>query len=124
MGEDFIRKTEKSYRPSMQRTVSARLMSPPLLRPEERTMTTYSCQLVAGSGEITSRPHLLLHRRPDRTIEILDEHSVIALVEGEPCDDLNRALDKLPGSADMVPIDMVQTDGAFMDFKIHEEDGE
>ena len=124
MGEDFIRKTEKSYRPSMQRAVAQRLMNAPLLRPEERTTTTYSCRLVAGSGEIAAAAHLLLHRRDDRSIEILDEHSVIGLVEGEPCEDLNRTLDQLPAAADMVAVDVVQTDGAFMDFKIHEEDGE
>lgn len=123
MGEDFIRKTEQSYRPSMQRSVAKRLMGEPLLSSEERTTTTYSCRLLQRSAGIAAS-RLLLHRREDRTIEILDEHRVVGLVEGEPSEDLNQLLDQLQSPADMLRVEMVQTDNAFMDFKIADEDRE
>lgn len=97
-------------------------MGEPLLSPEERTTATYSCRLLQRSSGPPATARLLLHRRDDRTIEILDEHCVIGLVEAEPCEDLNQVLDQLPSPADMLRIEMVQTDGAFMDFKIPEDD--
>ena len=94
MGEDFLRRTERSYRRSLQRSVAQRLITPPLLQPPERHATTYPCRLLHPEQPHPSTTEtLLLHRRDDRTIEIIDEHLIIGTVDGEPAQDLNEYLD-------------------------------
>jgi hypothetical protein len=122
MGEDFLRKTEHSYRRSLQRSVAQRLITPPLLRTPERTANTYPCRLLHPEHPLNTDGTFLLHRRNDRTIEILDEHIIIGTVDGEPSQDLNEYLDTKPGCADILPIEPVRSDGAYLDFTIREED--
>lgn len=121
MGEDFLRKTEHSYRRSLQRSVAQRLITPPLLRLTERTATIYPCRLFHPEQPVKTDGTFLLHRRSDRTVEIIDEHRIIGTVEGEPCQDLNEYLDTKPGCADILPIAPVRNDGAYLDFTIPEE---
>ena len=122
MGEEFLKKTERSYRRSMQRTVARRLFAPPLLQPPEQNTTTYPCRLLHPEHPIRHDGTLLLHRRNDRTIEILDEHTVIGTVEGEPAQDLNEYLDTRPGCADILPIALARNDGSYIDFTITPEE--
>ncbi len=120
MGEEFLKKTERSYRRSLQRTVAQRLITPPLLQSPERSAATYPCRLLHPE-----HPHggqLLLHRREDRTIEVLDEHRVIGIVEAEPAQDLNEYLDAQPDCAEILPITPVSNEGTYLDFTITEED--
>jgi hypothetical protein len=122
MGEDFIRKTEKSYRRSLQRTVERRFFPLPLFAQPETSTTAYPCRLLEPTNPISPEAQLLLLRRDDRTIDILAEHRVIGKVEGEPCQDLNTFLDEQPGSANMVRIHPLQTNGSYLDFTITAED--
>lgn len=122
MGEDFLRKTERSYRRSLQRSVVQRLITPPLLQPTERNATTYPCRLAHTDHPINTEGTFLLHRRQDRTIEILDEHRIIGTVDGEPAQDLNDYLDNKPACAGILPIAPVRNDGAYLDFTIPAED--
>jgi hypothetical protein len=124
MGEDFLKKTERSYRRSLKRSVAQRLITPPLLQPPERNATTYPCRLLHPEHPIRDDGKLLLHRRDDRTIEIIDEHLIIGIIDGEPAQDLNEYLDTRPGRADILPIEPVRNDGAYLDFTIKEEDQE
>ena len=122
MGEDFLRKTERSYRRSLQRRVAQRLITPPLLQPPERSTSTYPCRLLHPAHPIRHAGRLLLHRRDDRVIEIIDEHIIIGIVDGEPAQDLNEYLDTKPACADILSIEPVRNDGAYLDFTIKEED--
>jgi len=122
MGEDFIKKTERSYRRSLQRTVAERLFTPPLLRTGERTSTTYPCRLLQQGHRLTT-DRLVLHRNEDRTIDVLDEQRVIGNIDGEPCQDLNEYLDNQPGAANIIQIKPLRIDGSFLDFTIDEEHG-
>jgi hypothetical protein len=122
MGEDFIRKTDKSYQRSLQRTVERRFFPLPLFAQPEETTTAYPCRLVEPTTPINPEAPLLLLRRDDRTIDILDEYRVIGKVEGEPCHDLNTLLDEQPGSANMIRIHPLHTNGTYLDFTINAED--
>ncbi len=122
MGEDFIRKTDKSYRRSLQRAVQRRFFPLPLFVQPELTTTAYPCRLLEPTTTISPEAQLLLLRHDDHTIDILDEHRVIGKVEGEPCHDLNTLLDEQPGSANMLKIHPLQTDGTYLDFTISTED--
>ena len=106
MGEDFIRKTERTYRRSLQRTVERRFFTPPLLASPETTSTSYPCRLADGTGPVNTDAPFLLHRRPDRTIEILDTHNVIGTVDGEARHDLNEYLDTRPQRSVLVQFDL------------------
>jgi len=122
MGEDFLKKTERTYRRSLQRTVATRLITPPLLQSDERTATTYPARLHQPGREITEQTNLLLHRRHDRKIQILDEHMIIGTVDGEPAEDLNEHFDNNPGCADILPITPVRMDGEYLDFTFKEDE--
>jgi hypothetical protein len=124
MGEDFLKRTERSYRRSLKRSVAQRLITPPLLEPPERHATTYPCRLLHPEQALRDDGNLLLHRRDDRTIEIIDEHLIIGTLDGEPAQDLNEYLDNKPGRAGILPIEAVRNDGAYLDFTIKEEDQE
>jgi hypothetical protein len=121
MGEDFLRKTERSYRRSMQRTVAQRLITPPLLQPTEQNATTYPCRLLHPEHLTGHDGKLFLHRRDDRTIEILDEHRIIGAIDGEASHDLNEYLDTQPNAANILPITPVSNDGTYLDFTIKKE---
>lgn len=121
MGEDFLRRTERSYRRSLQRTVAQRLITPPLFQQPENTATTYPCRLTQPEEPMTTSGTLLLHRRNDGGIEILDQHRIIGTVDGEPREDLNDYLNAIPGAADILPVQAVRNDGAYLEFTIAEE---
>jgi hypothetical protein len=122
MGEDFIKKTEKSYRRSLQRTVERRFFPLPLFTQPELSTTAYPCHLAEPTTPVSPEAQLLLHRREDRSIAILDEHRIIGTVEGEPCQDLNTFLDEQPGNANMLKIHPLRTNGAYLDFTISAEE--
>ena len=48
MGEDWIRKTEKSYRRSVQKAIGERFYPKPLLISGEKSTRTYPCADLAG----------------------------------------------------------------------------
>jgi len=121
MGEDFIRKTERTYRRSLQRTVERRFFTPPLLANPETTSTTYPCRLADGTGPLNTDAPFLLHRRPDRTIEILDTHNVIGIVDGDARHDLNDYLDTRRECSNVLRIRPRSNDGAYLDFTIEDE---
>jgi len=121
VGEDFIRKTERTYRRSLQRTVEQRFFTPPILANPETTGATYPCRLADGTGPLNTDAPLLLFRRPDRTIEILDTHNVIGTVEGDARHDLNDYLDTRRECSDVLRIWPRGSDGAHLDFTIEEK---
>ena len=122
MGEDFIRKTEKSYRRSLEKTVQQRLIPRPLLVTPETISTKYPCRLLSGADAITEASELSLHRCGDGTLEVLHEHRVVGRVEGEATHDLNATLDAKPTSADLHRIQIVHKDASFIDFTIANEE--
>jgi hypothetical protein len=122
MGEDFIRKTEHTYRRSLQRTVERRLLTPPLFQPTETTSTTYPCRLHDDAPTPDERTEYLLHRRDRDKIELLDDHRVIGTVDGEAIHDLNAILDARPDAAEILRVKPRRVDGNYLDFMIsHEE---
>lgn len=121
MGEDFICKTERTYRRSLQRSVEQRFFTLPLLANPEATSATYPCRLADGIGLLNTDAPFLLHRRPDGTIEILDTQNVIGMVEGDACHDLNDYLDNRPQCSDVLRIKPRSHDGAYLDFTIEDE---
>jgi len=122
MGEDFIRKTEKSYRRSLEKIVEQRLIPRPLLVTPEAVSTKYPCRLLSGADGITEVSELTLHRCGDGTLEVLHEHRVVGRVEGEASHDLSAALDAKPTGADLHRIRIVHKDAAFIDFTIAAEE--
>ena len=122
MGEDFLRKTERSYRRSLQRTVERRLITPPLLATPETARTSYPCRLADPAIPLNADAPFLLHRRQDRNIEILDAHTVIGSVHGDARQDLNDYLDARGGCADLLRIQPGNNDGAYLDFTINEDE--
>jgi hypothetical protein len=62
-----------------------------------------------------------LHRRHDRTIEILDTHNVIGTVDGDARHDLNDYLDTRRECSDVLRIRPLRNDGAYLDFTIEDE---
>ncbi|HEX3822655.1 MAG TPA: hypothetical protein VHW45_20150 [Candidatus Sulfotelmatobacter sp.] len=118
MGEDFIKKTENSYRRSTQRAMRGRLFELPLFSQTEDATTAYPCRLTEPVTNMGPEATLLLHRRQDGSIDILDEHRVIGTVEGAPCQDLNAYLDEQPAVANMIKVRPLHTDGTYLEFSL------
>ncbi len=108
MGEDFILKTEKSYRRSVQKVMHDRLSTPPLLAGSEVKTTTYPCRTLKTGMALGTRLHL--HRCGDGTLEAVEGHHVVGRVEGEPSLDLLEVFDAHPGCAGMLVIDITSED--------------
>lgn len=121
MGEDFIRKTEHSYRRSLQRTVERRLFTPPLFQPIEMASTTYPCFLHSEIPTPDERTEYFLHRRDRSKIEILDNHRIIGIVDGEAINDLNTLLDVRPDAAELLRVKPRRVDGVCLEFTINDE---
>ncbi len=121
MGEDFIRKTERSYRRSLQRTVERQLFTPPLFQASETTTTSYPCRLHHDAPPDQGTEYLL-HRRDRNTIEILEAHRVIGTVDGDAIHDLNNILDACPDAANILKITPRRVDGNYLDFTINHEE--
>jgi hypothetical protein len=92
-----------------------------LLANPETTSTTYPCRLADGTSSLNADAPFLLHRRPDRTIEILDTHTVIGTVDGDARQDLNDYLDARQQCSDVLRIRPHKNDGAYLDFTIEDE---
>lgn len=121
MGEDFVRKTERSYRRSRQHAITTQLITPPLLQPREHQRTSYPCRLTTNGYPLQKTGRYYVHRSDDRSIHVLDEHCVIGTVEGEPRDDLNAYLDtQHPGDA-FITIRPTNLDEGYLDFMIISE---
>jgi hypothetical protein len=121
MGEDFIRKTERTYRRSLQRSVERQLLTPPLFQPKETTHTSYPCRLRDDAPLPDECTQYLLHRRDHQTFELLDQNRVIGIVDGEAAHDLNSILESCPDPADILRVTPRRVDGNFLDFTVDDE---
>lgn len=117
MGEDFIRKTERGYRRSVQRLMISRLFAPPLFKPVEIGRTSYPCMLNVPLKD-TGNYGFLLHRRDRQTLEVLGGHQAIGTVQGDAVYDLNAVFDSCPDAGDILPINIQQGKENFTEFTI------
>lgn len=120
MGEDFIRKTERTYRRSVQRTIQERLFAPALFQPAEIGTTLYPCRL-NGSDTLDVQTEYLLHRRDRDTLEVLAAHRAIGNVQGEALHDLNQIFDGCPNAGGILRIVVQQQHGDSLEFTLHKE---
>jgi hypothetical protein len=97
MGEDWIRKTEKTWRRSLRRKVEEQLAPPSLLEVEEDRVTVYPCQLVDPSTSIPVGCTVAIFQRSSQaSIAVLHENRVIGSINGDAARDLKNLFEADP----------------------------
>ncbi len=110
MGEDWIRKTEKSYRRSVQKAIGRRLSPKPLLISEEKSTKTYPCAILAGNLVPCVGMKLMLHKAESGDVVALHEHRVVGSIEGEARKDVSSVFDANPDLSEILEVVVAETD--------------
>lgn len=111
MGEDWIRKTQKSYKRSIQKAIENRLLPKPLLVSDEQASASYPC---AVSASLVPAPgtRLLLHEADTGKLAILHEHQVVGAVNGDAGKDLHEVFEKNPDLCGILEVEVIEADPA------------
>jgi len=110
MGEDWIRKSEKSYRRSVQKAIGERLLPKPLLIPEEKSTKTYPCIVLPGNLIPCAGMKLLLHRAETGEVVALHECRVIGSIGGDAQKDVGSFFDDNPGLCSIAEVVVADSD--------------
>lgn len=111
MGEDWIRKTQKSYKRSVQKAIEKRILPKPLLVSEERTSTSYPCSVTAD--RVPARgTRLMLHEANNGKLAVLHGHLVVGNLDGEAQQDLRDIFHNNPDLCGILEIEVTEADPA------------
>jgi len=110
MGEDWIRKTEKSYRRSVQKAIGERLYPKPLLISGEKSTRTYPCEILPGNVVPSVGMKLMLHEAETGEVVALHEHRVIGSISGDPQKDISSVFQKNPDFCAIVEVVVADSD--------------
>jgi hypothetical protein len=110
MGEDWIRKTEKSYRRSVQKAIGERLLPKPLLISEEKSTKTYPCAILPGNLIPCVGMKLMLHKAESGEVVALHEHRVVGSIGGDPQKDVSSVFDENPELCAIVEVVVADSD--------------
>ncbi len=109
MGEDFKSKTEKVYKHSLRRRKEG-LTQPSMFVSEEIQITNYPCQLINPERHIQAGTKLAIFQRSaGAKIAVLLETEVVAIIEGEPANDLKATFSKHSDIARIVDVECVSS---------------
>ena len=119
MGEDWVRKTEKSYRRSIQKAIEDLIIPKPLLVAEEMKSTAYPCSV---TSDHIPRPgtRLILHEVRDGNLEVLQENHIVGNPGGEAKQDLVDMFHRNPNLCGFVEVEVTEADPAtrYLEFSI------
>ncbi|SRR5713226_1609819 len=110
MGEDWIRKTEKSYRRSVQKAIGKRLSPKPLLISEEKSTKTYPCAILGGNLVPCVGMKLMLHKAESGDVVALHEHRVVGSIEGDARKDVGSVFDANPNLSEILEVVVAESD--------------
>lgn len=110
MGEDWIRKSGKSYRRSVQKAVGERLLQKPLLISEEKASRTYPCEILPGHVVPGVGVKLMLHRAESGDVWALHEHRIVGSITGEARQDASLVFDGNPELCAIVEVVVAESD--------------
>jgi len=97
MGEDWIRRTEKTWRRSLRKKVEEYLARPSLLEGGEDGIIIYPCQLLDPCYSIPVGCNLVIFQpRPQAKIAVLYENRVIGSIDGDAARDLKNLFEADP----------------------------
>ena len=97
MGEDWIRRTEKTWRQSVRKKVEQYLAGQPLLELGENGATIYTCHLLDPSCSIPIGSNVAIFQRSSQaTIAVLYENRVIGSIDGDAGRDLKNMFEAEP----------------------------
>ena len=109
MGEDWIRKTERMYKHSL-RSKAKQLTRSSMFGTEEVETTSYPCQLVDPEQRIPLGTKMTIFQRSEGAkIAVLVGTQVVATIEGEPAQDLKRALSQHPAKPRVLDVECVSS---------------
>jgi hypothetical protein len=110
MGEDWIRKTEKSYRRSVQKAIGERFSPKPLLISGEKSTRTYPCAILPGNVIPGVGMKLMLHKAETGEVVALHEHRVIGSISGDPQKDVSSVFQHNPALCSIVEVVVADSD--------------
>jgi hypothetical protein len=111
MGEDWIRKTEKTWRRSLRRKVEEYLVGPSLLEADEEKVITYPCQLLEPADGICVGTSVVIYQRsPQARIAVLHENHVLGLIEGDAEQDLKTLFEDEPRLCRILKAEVITAD--------------
>lgn len=98
MGEDWIRRTEKTWKVSVRKKVERYLAGPSLLEAGEEGVVIYTVHLLDPACSVTIGTRVVLFQRTPRAIvAVLWENQVIGSIDGDAARDLQNMFDSEPG---------------------------
>jgi hypothetical protein len=110
MGEDWIRKSGKSYRRSVQKAVGERLAPKPLLASEEKSSKTYPCAILPGNVVPCVGMKLMLHKAESGDVVALHEHRIVGSMGGDAGGDVSLVFDENPELCGIVEVVVAESD--------------
>ncbi len=110
MGEDWIRKTERSYKRSVQKAIENRLLPKPLFIPKEQESASYPCSVNAGHVVPARGTKLMLHQGDAGKLALVHQHRILGRVEGDAEQDLKTIFGNNPDLCGIVEVEVVHAD--------------
>jgi hypothetical protein len=108
MGEDFLRKSAKSYKRSTQKAVKGALPKPLLRGSEERT-TTYPCPITCGNVP-SKGTRLILHAQADGAVVVMEECRIVGRMTGEAALDASSIFNANPQACGVLAVEVTEAD--------------
>jgi hypothetical protein len=113
MGEDWIRRTQETWRRSLRRKVEEQTTGVSLFEDAEEEIITYPCHLIEpGAAPAVGSRVVILQRTPHAKIAVLLGNLVVGLIDGDAARDLRTLFDLKPELCRALAAEVIATDHA------------